>query len=441
MENNNYITAIDLGCSNVVAAIGVKGTDGKLQVKDLLIKPMKGIVRGELTNIESVTKILTDIVTEFNQRDGVDVKEAYISISGKQIQCAPNSYFVFVGNDGEIRQSDLYKLHENMNNVQPPQGMVILDRFPQNYTVDSEYTMNPVGMFGRQLGTTFNFVLAGQSHIERYNKALERVGLQCRKFIATPMASAYPVTTEDEKELGCAVVNIGSGTTEVCIWHNKIIKYLAVIPLGSDAINCDIRSTSIPDRYIEKLKTGHGYASTAAIPEERLNLSIKISGHTARENKLISYRDLSTLIESRMSQIIEFVLSEIKDSGYMDKLPSGLILTGGGSQLAGIEDLFKERTGYETRCATIDYDLSEHSVDNVTDPKAATAIGMLIMGFAENDLPIYEEPKADEPEDIPQDEPEEKPANERRKKKKRGNWIASFLDKTLGTEDEDDEKF
>ncbi len=143
MEYNSHITAIDLGSSNLVAAVGVMNSEGKLEVKDMVIKPMEGITLGELANIENVTVALKEALNELGQRNHIEIKEAYISISGKDIQCTNNSYFVYVGSDGEIKNEDLYNLCENMNNVQPPLGKIFLDRFPISYTVDSaEQTKN-----------------------------------------------------------------------------------------------------------------------------------------------------------------------------------------------------------------------------------------------------------------------------------------------------------
>ncbi|MBR6830463.1 MAG: cell division protein FtsA [Tidjanibacter sp.] len=424
MEYNSHITAIDLGSSNLVAAVGVMNAEGKLEVKDMVIKPMEGIALGDLANIENVTVALKEALNELGQRNHIEIKEAYISISGKDIQCTNNSYFVYVGSDGEIKNEDLYNLCENMNNVQPPLGKIFLDRFPISYTVDSaEQTKNPVGMFGRRLGATYNFIVAPQSYIDRLNKALDRVDLKCKKFIPTPMAAAYAVTTEDEREMGSAVVNIGSGTTDICIWHDNVIKYMAVIPLGSEAINSDIRSTSIPNRYIEKLKTKHGYASAAAIPEDRAKLSIKLPGRTQKESKIISYYDLSTLIESRMLQIIGYVMDEIKDSQLGEQLAAGIILTGGGAKLNGVDALFKEHSGYEVRLGSIEYDLSEKSVAEIEMPEASTAAGMLFMSFKESNLTAYEEPII---KHITDDTPT--PSEPKQ------SWWQKLLNKTLGEE-------
>ena len=238
--------------------------------------------------------------------------EAYAGISGHDIKCADSSYFVYVsGEDHEICEEDVAKLHESMNSLQPPEGICILDRTPQKYVIDSrEETMQPVGRFGQQLEATFNFILANRGSLERLNKAFLRLGIVQRRLFTNAQASAAAVLTEDEKELGAAVIDIGAGCTDICIWQDNIMRYVGVLPVGSDAINRDIRSIAIPERFIEKLKTTHGYAVAAQIPEEKRSQNIKIKGRTQRENKEISFYNLAQIIEARLLDIVENVMED-----------------------------------------------------------------------------------------------------------------------------------
>ena len=183
-------------------------------------------------------------------------------------------------------------------------------------------------------------------------KAFLRLGIGQRRLFTNAQASAAAVLTEDEKELGAAVIDIGAGCTDICIWQDNIMRYVGVLPVGSDAINRDIRSIAIPERFIEKLKTTHGYAVATQIPEEKRAQSIKIKGRTQRENKEISFYNLAQIIEARLLDIVENVMEEIKESGYADKLGSGLVLTGGGACLKDIDTLFRERTKYDVRISS-----------------------------------------------------------------------------------------
>ena len=356
---------------------------------DAVSKPMDGFTRGEVTNIEHVTTAIREAVGEMESRQGVKIDEVWVSVSGRHVVSATNSGSVYVGGaDGEITLNDVRKLHENMANVQAPEGKVILSRFPLNYKVDGNETLgSPAGRFGNKLETTFSFVLAGKVALERISKAFQRAGVEKCHFVAGAMASGEIVASEEEKESGVIVIDLGAGSTDVCIIQNKIIRYVASIPIGSSAINNDIRSTGIPVSLIEKLKVRYGYATTSAIPAEKINSGVKVNTHSQHQkNKEITYRDLTTIIEARLLDIIECINSEIRNSGYHNRLPSGIILTGGGSQLNGVDILFKERTGYEVRFGAAEGDISAYSMEGISNPALATAIGLLSMGIAESDI-------------------------------------------------------
>lgn len=395
-EKGSYIVSIDLGCSNIVIAAACVDNDGKLDLIDLVSRPSKGMSYSGVTNIDQITALLSETVAEFEQKNGLKIDEAYIGISDKNLNFGCKSCYVFVGNDGEIRESDVDKLNENMRNVQAPDGCVILDRFPQIYTINSsEQTLDPIGMFGQRLEATFGFVVAGRSSMDRLTKVFERVGIRPKYVFANALASANAVLIDDEKEYGAAAVDIGGGTTDVCIWQGNVVRYAASIPLGADAINRDIKTMAIPDAQIETLKRRCGYATASAIPEANLNQVIKVPGRSSRDTKTTSFRNLSTVIEARMLQIIEFVAGEIKRSGFADRLNQGIVLTGGGSLLRGVDTLFHERTGYEIKLAFPENMLTDNHRELTDDPEAATAIGLLIMGLKSEQGSVVKSVKAE----------------------------------------------
>lgn len=394
MDSNNamnlkdYIVSIDLGCSKVVATLGTLGIDQQLVIADIVSKPMSGFVRGEISNIESVTTALRSAVSELESRNNIIVNEAFVSVEGKHIVCADNSGFVYVGSDGEIVEENVKQLHANMNNVQAPEGKIILSRILQNYKINSrEVTTTPIGMYGKQLEATFSFILAGKSVLERISKAFDRAGIKQQYYLAAAEATASVVATDDEKEMGVAVINLGAGVTNIAIYHDKVLRYVASIPMGQEIINRDIKATAIPEKSIEGLKTSFGYATASAIPYEKLNYSIKIKGRTPHEKcKEIPYRDLCTIINARLLDIVEFVIDEIRNSGYHNKLGAGIILTGGGAKMSGIDTLFKERTGHEVRIGYAEVGLSSESIDGISAPEFATSIGLLAMGLERTNL-------------------------------------------------------
>ena len=382
MEKKNYIVAIDLGSSNVVAMAGSRGEEGKVHINDVAVKEVEGMMRGEIRNIESVAQSIKEAVAELEERLGIRISEAYTGISGQHIKCAKHSYYVFVGRDGEINREDVEKLNESMRNVHAPEGEKILHIIPQNYLIDSkEEVANPVGMFGRKLEATFNFVLGENVSVSRLEKALMKVGIRQVQMYINPLVSAEAVVLPDEQELGVAVIDIGAGTTDVTIYYDKIVRHVGVVPLGADAINKDIRSYGILERYVEDLKVKYGCAVAENVSAEKV---IKVPGRTPREPKEISFRTLAAIIEARLQDIFDYVMEEIRLAGYENRLGAGIVLTGGCAQLHDIDQMVKNYTGLDVRIASPEMSVDEESVELADDARFSAAVGILKKGLENN---------------------------------------------------------
>lgn len=389
-----HLISVDLGGSKVVAALGKRSRHNEIVVVDIVEVAMDGYTSGEITNIKNVTTAIQSAVATLENRNTLKASEVWVGTSGKHIVCTDQSGSVFVGgHGGEITEQVVERLIENMNNVQAPDGKVILSRIPQNYKVDASETIgSPVGHFGNKLSTTFSFILGGKAVLDRIEDAFARTGITSPHFVCGAMATASVVASEEEKEAGVAVIDLGAGTTDLCIIQNKVVRYAASIPIGSAAINKDIQSIGVPTSTIERLKVGYGHAAASTIPADKLNNTIVINAHSQyQKNKSISYRDLTTVIESRMLDIIDLVNKEIKASGYHNRLPNGIILTGGGSQLNGVEVIFAEHTGYDVRLGAAECNISQESIENAFAPAYATAVGLLAMGIEESIAPASEE--------------------------------------------------
>ena len=373
--DKEYIAAIDLGTSTVVTVIGTRGAEGKIDIVSCVVKDSQGVARGEIKNIELVAQSLKEAMGEIEQQHGVGIVEAYTGISGQHIHCVRQHYHVFVGKDTEIRNEDVQRLNESMCNVQAAPGEKIIEIIPQNYLVDDEETSQPVGMYGKKLDANFNFVIGNGEAVGRVSKALERVGVKQLRLHLNALAAAAAATTADERELGVAVVDIGGGTTDVCVYYENQVRYMAVIPMGSGAVNKDIRSYGILERHIEKLKVNYGSAYSKNAPADKY---VTIKGLSPRDSKEISLQQLALIVESRMMDIAEFVMEEIARSGYGDRLRAGIVLTGGGAALKDIDVLFREVTGMEVRVGTAAHAVSEGSAEKVDDPVCTTAVGLLI---------------------------------------------------------------
>ena len=378
MENRDYIVAIDLGSNTVVTVVGTREDDGKIRIVDSEISAVQGMLRGEIKNIEFVAKSIKDTVDAIEGRLGIKIKEAYAGISGQHIRSVKHPYYVFVGRDGEIREEDVQKLHDSMRNVQAPDGETIIQIIPQNYIIDDEEeTSNPVGAFGKKLAATFSVIMGDSTAVKRIERAFARTEIGLGGMFLNAVASAEAVASEDEKEEGVAVVDIGGGTTDVTIIQKNIVRHVAVIPMGGNLINKDIRSYGILERHVENLKVKYGSAMRDKVQSEKF---ITTPGLNARVPKEISFQNLAAIIEARMLDIIDFVKEEIKNSGYEDRLGAGVVLTGGCAQLKDLDALFKSYTGIDVRIATPDVKLTEECLELVNNPALATAVGLLLKG-------------------------------------------------------------
>jgi cell division protein FtsA len=373
------MVAIDLGSHNVAVGVGTRDDDGKLALVDVAVKPVDGVVRGEIRNIEQVAKAIREALDELETRLGIKITEAYTGISGQHIRCARNSYYVFVGGDGEIREKEVQMLRDNMRNVQAPDGQRILDFIPLNYVIDSdEEVADPVGMYGKKLEATFNFIIGEASAISRLEKALGKVDVRLAGLHINPLVAAEAVVLPDEKELGVAVLDMGAGTTDICIYHDRIPRHIGVVPLGSDMINKDIRSFGILERYIEELKVKYGSAVPENASADRL---IKVPGRTPREPKEISFFNLATIISSRLRDILDYAMEEIRRAGYEGRLGAGLVLTGGAAQMKDIDKMVRDYTGMDVRIASPDVQLAEESRAMGADTGFSTLVGLLLKGM------------------------------------------------------------
>ena len=360
MERKNYTVAVDLGSSSVVVAVGSKGAEGTLDVACVVSKPVEGVHAGKIENIELVSRAIREAVEEVQEQLGIRITEAYAGISGDFVRCARHTDHVFVYDpQNGVNRKDVDALFDRMRNVQAPDDETIMERVPQNYMVDdSQEVRNPVGSFGKKLSSTFNFILCLRTPIQRLEMALKRLGIKMLGVVPGALASSEAVLLPDEKEEGAAVVDIGAGVTDVAVYYRNVVRYIASIPMGASAINRDIRTMSVPEKHVESLKQKYGSAVAELASDEKL---IRVNGRTAREAKDILLRNLATVIEARATDIAEFVLQEIRDSGYDGKLAYGIVLTGGSARLKDLDELFRRVTKMDVRVALPEAGISEES--------------------------------------------------------------------------------
>ena len=391
MERKNYTVAVDLGCSSVVVAVGEKTPEGAVDVACVVSKPVEGVNAGRIENIELVGRAIREAVSEAEEQLGIRITEAYAGISGDFVRCARHTDHVFVYDpQNGVNQKDVDALFDRMRNVQAPDDETIMERVPQNYLVDdSQEVRNPVGSFGKKLSSTFNFILCLKTPMQRLDMALKRLGIKMLDVMSDALATPEAVVLPDEKEEGVAVVSVGAGVTDVTVYYRNVVRYIASIPMGASAINRDIRTMSVPEKHVESLKQKYGSAVAELAPEDKL---IRVNGRTAREAKDILLRNLATVIEARATDIAEFVMQEIKDSGYAGKLAYGIVLTGGSAKLKDLDELFRRVTGMDVRVAVPETGITEESKEKVADAAFSTAVGILIKGAELGGCTVIERP-------------------------------------------------
>ena len=380
MDSKEFVAAVDLGTTKVVIAVGRKAEKNKIEIVALKEIASQGVIKGDLKNIDQAARALKEVKNRIEAELGLTLNEAFVGVSGQHIKCSRATGYVFVQNSdnqvSEVKASDVKRLQDDMKNTSVPLGQTIITVLPQTYTLDDETDISePIGMEGRRLEAKFNIIVGEDAAIERIRRCFSRVGLKMAGTILQPLASAEAVLSEDEKELGVAVVDIGGGTTDLCIYHDKIIRHVAVIPIGGNIINKDIRAYGILERHVEKLKTSFGEAIPERAPAEKYISIPSVSGQAPKE---IAVRALASIIEARMHDITDYVMLEIDKAGYKGKLGAGIVLTGGGATLKNLDILFKQQLGYEVRIASPTVHLTPENAELVSNPKFATTTGLVI---------------------------------------------------------------
>ena len=347
--NKSYIVAVDIGSSEVVVAVGSLAEGGAVNVETIVTEHTEGMAAGLVDNSQLVTDALRRALARAEEQAGIAITEAYVSISGKFVRCARYTDYVFVKDaENRISQLDLTALHEErMSNVKAADGETIMDFFPLCYKSDAGVEMkNPVGCYSKQLSSTYNFILCENMAKDRLRRVFLDAHVKVRGLYAGAAVVADSVVNSEEKEEGVAIVDIGSGVTDVAIYYGGVLCYIASIPMGGSALNTDIRiyDGHIPPRYIENLKRELGSAVVSLTPDEVIQVRSR-----NRTIKSILRLNLASVIEARMTDIAEYVWSEIREAGYAKKLGAGIVITGGVADLANVANLFQQVTGQDAR--------------------------------------------------------------------------------------------
>lgn len=376
----NYIAAIDIGTTKIVFIVGKRNEKGQLEVHALGKAPSLGVTRGEVINIEKTVDAINIARNDAMSQCEFDISEVVVGIAGKHIRCMTNrGYITRENHDTEITKEDVNKLIQDMYNILIQPGEEIIHVLPQNFLVDKEYdVVYPVGMLGKRLEANFHMVIGKVDSVNYIKKSIEKANLIVNGLILEPLASADAVLTQDEKEVGVALIDIGGGTTDIAVYYDGVIRHTAVIPFGGNVITRDIKEgCRILERQAEELKKQFGQALQQYADDDKV---VSIPGIKGREPKEISFGYLAAIIQARMEEILDAALFEIEASGVADKLGTGVVITGGGSMLKNLRQLVSFKTGMGTRIGLPTEHIICDKIKDINNPMYATAVGLLMKG-------------------------------------------------------------
>lgn len=376
-QESKLIAAIDIGTTKVVAVAGRKYPDGHVQVLGVEKAQSTGVKRGVILNIDETVSAIKQAVSGLEARLDIRIAEVFVGMAGYSMKSLTNRCYRFIDPNDEISTFDLEQLLRDSHRISLDPGEKIIHVIPQDYSVDNEQGgKNPVGMSGQRLEGDFHVVIGRMASVKNIEKCVHRAGLELNGVVLEPLASAHAVLTEEEMEAGVVMIDIGGGTTDFALFYDGIIRHTAVIPFGGNVVTNDIKEgCSVLFKQAETLKVQFGSAMGSMAREDMV---VAIPGMPGWEPKEISFKNLSSIIQARMEEIIEYVAHHIDSSGYYDKLGAGIVITGGGALLKNLAHLIRLKTGLDVRMGHPDRYMSADLVGEVEMPLYSTAVGLLV---------------------------------------------------------------
>lgn len=371
-EYKDIVVGLDIGTSKIMVVVAEVQLDGTLKLAGLGIAPSNGLKRGAVVNIDATVQSIQQALKEAELMADCRIARVYTGITGSHIRGMNSSGMVAI-KDKEVLPSDVARVIETAKaiNISTDQRLLLVE--PQEFVIDGQEVKEPIGMSGIRLEAKVHIVTGAQSAAENIIKCVRRCGLEVDQLMLNPIAASLAVLTEDEKELGVALVDIGAGTTDVAIYAGGAIRHTAVIPIAGDLITNDIAmALRTPTKDAEDIKVESGCAKQLlANPEQQ----VEVPGLGDRGPRMLSRQALAGVIEPRVEEIYAIVQQVIRESGYEEMLSSGIVITGGSANMPGMdvlgEDIFLKpvRRGIPKYTGVLS--------DMVAQPRAATVLGLL----------------------------------------------------------------
>lgn len=379
MTREQILVGLDIGTSNVRVVVAQQlGEDKPPQVIGVGKVPSAGVRHGAIVDIDETIKCITEAVEKAEKVTGIPIEECYVSIGGNHIMSKGSKGVIAVSRaDGEISNEDVTRVIEAASAISLPANREIVHLIPRNFNIDSQESIkNPVGMSGVRLEVDALMIEGGSPFIKNLNKCVSEAGINIKELILSVLAASRATLTKRQKELGVVLLDMGGGTTSMCVYEESDIIHLAVLPIGGSSITNDLAiglKTSI--EVAERVKLEYGSVMPLEInKKDQIDLS-KISNS---EEGVVLRRKVADIIEARLQEILGMCAKELKKIGRMGLLPAGVVLTGGGAKMPGIIDLSKIELGLPVQ---IGFPMElEGVVEKIDDPAYATNVGLILWG-------------------------------------------------------------
>lgn len=375
--NKDLLVGIDIGTSKVVTLVGEATSDGKLNVIGFGSHPSQGLKRGVVVNIESTVSSIQRSVEDAELMSGCEIFSAYTGIAGSHIRSI-NSHGIVAIRDREVSQSDVDRVLDAAKAIAIPADQKILHVLPQEFIIDNQDSIRePVGMSGVRLEAKVHIVTGAVSAAQNIVKCMKRCGLATSDIVLEQFASSQSILTDDEKELGVCMIDIGGGTSDIAIFTDGAIRHTAVIPIAGDQVTNDIAiALRTPTRNAEEIKISYGCALQDLIDSNQM---IDIPSVGEKMGRRLARRALSEVVEARYEELFTLALNELRRSGLETMLAAGVVLTGGASKIEGAQELAERVFKLPVRIG------KPHNVDGLHDiihnPIYATGVGLLVYGL------------------------------------------------------------
>jgi len=378
---NRMIVGLDIGTSKVVSIVGEVSPEGSVEIVGIGSHPSRGLKKGVVVNIESTVQSIQRSVEEAELMAGCQIHSVYAGIAGSHIRSL-NSHGIVAIRDREVFQPDIDRVIDAAQAVAIPADQKILHILPQEYVIDTqEGVKEPLGMSGVRLEAKVHLVTCAVNAAQNIEKCIRKCGLEVEDIILEQLASGLSVLTEDEKELGVCLVDIGGGTTDIAVFTDGAIRHTAVIPIAGDQVTNDIAmALRTPTQNAEEIKIKYACALASLAGE---NETIKVPGVGERGDRDLSRQALTEVVEPRYDELFTLVQAELRRSGFEDLVAAGVVLTGGSSKIEGVVELAEEIFHMPVRVG------KPQGVTGLTDivrnPIYSTAVGLLLYGAKHQD--------------------------------------------------------